>query len=119
MKVRLDAHIARRVELANAALPAGTGQAVEHFTFHDLRRTLATGMAKLGVPVAHTEAILNHRDGARTELVETYQVYDLAPEKQRALAKWHKHIEELTRRDDAWPGGKELPPLVVPTRKPK
>ena len=119
MKARLDAYTARRVELASAALSPGRSKSLEHFVFHDLRRTMATGMAILGVPIDHTEAILNHRDGARSELVETYQVYDLAPEKQRALAIWHKHIEELTKRGDAWPGGKELPPLVVPTRKSK
>jgi integrase len=119
MKTRLDAYAARRVELARATLPPGTGQTIEHFVFHDLRRTVATGMAILGVPVNHTEAILNHRDGARSQLVETYQVYDLVPEKQVALANWHKHLEGLIHGDDAWPGGKELPPLIVPTRKPK
>jgi hypothetical protein len=51
--------------------------------------------------------------------VETYQVYDLAAEKEGALTKWHNHIESLTERGDAWPGGKELPALVVPTRKPR
>lgn len=118
MKLRLKAHVDRRVALANANLPQGTGSSVADFVLHDLRRTAATGIRALGEPLEHVEALLNHRE-IRSELVETYQVYDLASEKQIALAKWHKHIEELTRRNDAWPGGKELPPLNVPTRKPR
>jgi integrase len=118
MKLRLQAYVARRVALANADLPPGTGKTVPQFVLHDLRRTAATGFRVLGERLEHVEALLNHRE-IRSELVETYQVYDLAAEKQVALAKWHKHIEGLTQRSDAWPGGKELPPLVVPTRKPK
>lgn len=118
MKLRLKAYVDRRVRLANANLPQGTGNSVADFVLHDLRRTMATGIRQLGEPLEHVEALLNHRE-IRSELVETYQVYDLAPEKQLALAKWHKHIVGLTQRDDAWPGGKELPPLVVRTRKPR
>ncbi len=33
--------------------------------FHDLRRTAATGMAKLGFPVQVVEAVLNHASGSR------------------------------------------------------
>jgi integrase len=118
MKLRLNAYVDRRVALANANLPQGTGSSVGDFVLHDLRRTAATGIRALGEPLEHVEALLNHRE-IRSELVETYQVYDLASEKQIALAKWHKHIEGLTQRGDAWPGGKELPPLDVPTRKSK
>lgn len=118
IKLRLEAHVARRVALANEGLPPGTGKSLPHFVLHDLRRTVATRIRKLGAPLEHVEALLNHRE-IRSELVETYQVYDLAPEKQAALARWHKHIKELTQSSDAWPGGKELPPLHVPTRKQK
>jgi integrase len=116
LKMRLEANIARRVAIATADLPPGTGKSVPHFVLHDLRRTMATHIRQLSEPAEHVEALLNHRE-IRSELVETYQVYDLAAEKQVALAKWHKHIEGLMRRDDAWPGGKALPPLIVSTRK--
>jgi integrase len=51
------AHIAGAME---AIAKEDTGQAVviPHWGFHDLRRTTATGMARLGVPVRVTEAVL-------------------------------------------------------------
>lgn len=119
IKIRLDAHIARRVTLAGATLASTHAKSVAHFVLHDLRRTLATRLRVLEQPSENIEAILNHRGGSRNELIDTYQVYDLAPEKQVSLAFWHKHIKELTKRSDAWPGGKELSPLDVRTRKSK
>lgn len=118
IKQRLETHVARRVALANSALPSGTGNSLPHFVLHDLRRTVATRIRQLGEPLEHVEALLNHRE-VRSELVETYQVYDLAAEKQSALTMWHKHIDELLNSNDAWPGGKELPSLNITTRKSK
>lgn len=40
--------------------------AVDHFILHDLRRTVATGMQRLGVPMPVTEAVLNHISGSRS-----------------------------------------------------
>jgi integrase len=36
------------------------GEPLEHWTFHDLRRTAATGLEKLHFPLPVTEAVLNH-----------------------------------------------------------
>ena len=64
----------RRVEKAATEERAeAAGQAVETvepveiatWTFHDLRRTAATGMARLGFPVHVVEAALNHKSAAR------------------------------------------------------
>ena len=63
------------------------GEPVEipHWTFHDLRRTAATGMARLGVPVRVTEAVLNHVSGTGAGIVAVYQRHDYADEKRQAL----------------------------------
>ncbi|SES98612.1 site-specific integrase [Oceanicella actignis] len=45
------------------ALPDGT----EGWTIHDLRRTMSTNMAMLGVPQPVTEALLNHKTGVVSE----------------------------------------------------
>ncbi|MEA3052149.1 MAG: hypothetical protein QOG72_1052 [Sphingomonadales bacterium] len=119
LKKRFDAAVARRVDLAVAACPDMPSRRIEYFQLHDLRRTLATGLRRLSIPLEHTEGVLNHISGTRSSLVETYQIYDLAPEKQRALADWHRHIDELIQRPDAFPGGKELPRLPNPPRKRK
>lgn len=66
------------------------GEAVEipRWTFHDLRRTAATGMARLGIPVRVTEAVLNHVSGTGGGIVGVYQRHDYADEKRQALDAW-------------------------------
>jgi integrase len=69
----------------------------DDWTFHDLRRTMATGMAKLGVRLEVTEAVLNHTSGKRGGLVAVYQRYDYAAEKREALDQWAAYIETLIK----------------------
>jgi integrase len=69
--------------------------ALEHWTFHDLRRTVATGMQRLGVRFEVTEAILNHVSGSRSGVAGIYQRHDWKQEKQTALQSWSDHIEQL------------------------
>ena len=72
-------------------------QAMPHWTFHDLRRTCASGMAALGVPPHVVEAALNHRSGAIKGVAAVYNRYAYEPEKREALDLWAKHIEEIAR----------------------
>ena len=62
---------------------------------HDLRRTTATGLQKLKVPLEVTEAILGHVSGSRAGIVEIYQKHDYAPEKRAALEAWGAHVMAL------------------------
>jgi integrase len=79
-------HIAERMaEIA--------GQEIPHWTFHDLRRTAATGMARLGIPVRVTEAVLNHVSGTAAGIVSVYQRHDYADEKRNALDAWARLVE--------------------------
>ena len=73
------------------------GEAVEipRWTFHDLRRTAATGMARLGIPVRVTEAVLNHVSGTGGGIVAVYQRHDYADEKRAALEAWGRQVLEL------------------------
>ena len=63
-------------------------EAVEHFILHDLRRTVATGMQRLSVPMPVTEAVLNHISGSRSGIAGFYQRYEYQHEKREALEKW-------------------------------
>lgn len=46
------------MKLANKDLPEGAEPVeIPNWTFHDLRRTAATGMARLGIQVRVTEAV--------------------------------------------------------------
>lgn len=71
------------------------GKPVEHFVLHDLRRTAATGMQRLGVPMPVTEAVLNHISGSRGGIAGVYQRHDYFEEKKNALAKWAHEIERI------------------------
>jgi integrase len=78
-----------------ASKERGEAVAVEHWTFHDLRRTAATGMARLRVPVRETEAVLNHISGTGGGIVGVYQLHDYADEKREALQRWATFVCDL------------------------
>jgi integrase len=73
------------------------GEPVSHWTLHDLRRTLATGMQRLGVRLEVTEAVLNHLSGSRAGIVGVYQRHNYFDEKKAALAAWCKEVKRLAR----------------------
>jgi integrase len=62
---------------------------------HDLRRSVATGLQKLKIPLTVTEAILGHTGGSRAGVVGIYQRHDYADEKRAALEAWGAHLMGL------------------------
>jgi hypothetical protein len=62
---------------------------------HDLRRTLATGLQRLGVRLEVTEAVLNHISGSRGGIAGVYQRHDWAAEKRAALDAWATHVRSI------------------------
>ena len=62
---------------------------------HDLRRTCASTLSRLSVPVHVTEAILNHRSGVISGVTAVYQRYDFASEKAAALQTWGEFLTAL------------------------
>lgn len=87
-------HIAERMAKI-ASEEAGQPVTLPHWTFHDLRRTAATGMARLGIPVRVTEAVLNHVSGTGGGIVAVYQRHDYADEKRDALNAWARLVADL------------------------
>jgi integrase len=72
-------------------------KSLEHWTLHDLRRTFATGLQRLGVRLEVTEAVLNHVSGSRAGVAGIYQRHDWAAEKRAALDAWAAHVAEVAR----------------------
>jgi integrase len=70
---------------------------IEPYTLHDLRRTAASGLARLGVNLVVIEKILNHVSGSLAGVVGVYQRHEFAEEKRAALQRWADHIEKLVR----------------------
>ena len=67
------------------------------WTLHDLRRTVASGMAKLGVSLVVIEKVLNHVSGSLGGIVGVYQRHEYAVEKREALQLWADHVEQLVQ----------------------
>lgn len=68
---------------------------IEHFTLHDLRRTLSSNMARLGVPIHVTEKILNHQSGSFGGVAGIYNRHSYLPEMKDALAQYDAFLENL------------------------
>jgi integrase len=62
---------------------------------HDVRRTAASGMARLGVSLPAIEKVLNHTSGSFAGIVRVYQRHDFAVEKRHALERWGAHVADL------------------------
>ena len=66
-----------------------------HWTLHDLRRTVATNLQKLGVRLEVTEAVLNHTSGSRAGIVGVYRRHKYATEKRQALDAWARRLKTI------------------------
>jgi integrase len=77
---------------------------------HDLRRTVATGLQRLGINLQVIEAILGHVGGSRSGIVAVYQRHGFDAEKRTALEAWGREVERIV-------DGK--PAKVLPLRRPK
>lgn len=103
-KVALDKAIADG--RAMAATDTGASPAVVPWSVHDLRRTVATGLQRLGVRLEVTEAVLNHISGSRGGIAGVYQRHDWAEEKRTALDAWAARVLAVVE-------GRAVPPNVV------
>jgi integrase len=68
---------------------------------HDLRRTAASGMARLGHPPHVVTAILNHSPGSTMGITAVYNRHRYADEKRAALDAWSREVERIIGRNEA------------------
>lgn len=69
------------------------------WNLHDIRRTVATGMARLGVLPHEVEAVLNHVSGSKAGVAGIYNLYSYEKEKRAALERWAEHIARIVDPD--------------------
>lgn len=86
---------------------SGKAKKVEPWRWHDLRRTLKTGMSKLRVSEFVSELVLNH---AMPGLEGVYNIHSYEEEKREALQTWANYVDGVI--------GKR-PSNVTPIRKAK
>lgn len=63
-----------------------------HWTHHDLRRTYATTMQRLGVRIEVTERLLNHASGTRGGITGIYQRHNFWPEMINAVKQYEEFL---------------------------
>jgi integrase len=68
---------------------------VSDWTLHDLRRTVVSGMARLGVAPHVADKILNHQSGTISGVAAVYQRHEFLKERKQALEVWGEHVQSL------------------------
>jgi integrase len=85
----------------DALLPAD----LPPWRLHDLRRTCASGMARLGINLPVIEKVLNHSSGSFAGIVAVYQKHHFSDEKRAALEAWGGFVAALV---EGKPAGKVI-----------
>lgn len=80
------------IELASEE--AGEPVEIPRWTWHDLRRTCETGMARLGVPQEIIDRVTNHISGQH-RMVRIYNQHSYADEKREAMELWGEAVVDI------------------------
>jgi integrase len=70
---------------------------IDDWILHDLRRTAATGMARLNIAPHVVDKILNHVSGTIRGVAAVYNRHAYLDERRAALEAWSRHVESLVR----------------------
>lgn len=92
----------------DSRMAAAAGREIAPWTLHDLRRTVTTGLARLGIAPHVADRILNHQAGTIRGVAAIYNRFEYLEERKAALEAWGRYIERLIGRD---------PQNVVPLRR--
>jgi integrase len=97
-KDRLDKHIVQllRAEFEDTGQDPGKAQ-IEGWILHDLRRTAATGMARLNIAPHVVDRTLNHVSGTIRGVAAVYNRHAYLDERKAALEAWGRYVECLIR----------------------
>jgi integrase len=76
-------------------------KAIPHWQYHDLRRTVVTGMGDLGIRPDVIELAVNHQSGLRGGVAGTYNKSQLLPERKEAFERWALHVAGIVEQRSA------------------
>lgn len=75
---------------------------LEHWTPHDLRRSVRTGLARLGCSFEVAEAVLGH---TKQGMDAIYNLHSYEPQCREWLQRWCDHLEQLQQSETVVPMG--------------
>jgi integrase len=95
--VMTSAHVGHNLWARSDNLP------IAKFTTHDLRRTVATMLAEMGIALDLVAAVIGHEAGGRETrtLVRHYVHTDLVERKVRVLNAWDKRLQDIVAGREA------------------
>ena len=76
---------------------------VTGWRLHDIRRTVTTGMASLGIAPHVADKVMNHQSGTISGVAAVYQRHEFLEERKTALEAWGRYVQSLmdgTDRDN-------------------
>ena len=85
-------HIDNAINKARAAAAGKDFNPMPAWTFHDLRRTFATGAARMGTPPHIVEKVLNHNPKVLQGVAGIYNRFEYLPERKVAIEVWGCHV---------------------------
>jgi integrase len=77
------------------------GSPTPPWVLHDIRRSVATGLAGLGVNLPVIERCLNHVSGSFGGIVSIYQKHSFADEMRAAMDAWGRRVESIVSGSSA------------------
>jgi integrase len=86
-------------KLVNAARAIQELEDMPPWRIHDLRRTVASGLARLKTPQIVVEKVQNRATGEGAGVAGVYNRYSYMEEREAALNAWARHIEMLVKDD--------------------
>lgn len=84
----------------------GESLRTDRATPHDFRRTVISGMSRIGVPRDHRMAVAAH---AYSDVHQIYDQHDFLAEKRAALTRWEEHLRRVIAGEGS--GGAGIVPL--------
>jgi hypothetical protein len=88
-------------------------ETVESWVVHDLRRTVAIGMAQLGIAPHVLDRVLNHVSGTIRGVAAVYNRFTYKAERQAALDAWGRYLEGLVYPERARRNVVDLRPVAA------
>jgi integrase len=73
---------------------------VTDWRLHDLRRTVTTGMATLGIAPHIADKVMNHLTGTISGVAAVYQRHEFLEERKTALEAWGSYVQSLMDGED-------------------
>ena len=73
---------------------------VTDWRLHDIRRTVTSGMAQLGIAPHVADKILNHQSGTISGVAAVYQRHEFLDDRKTALNAWGNYVQSLLDKTD-------------------